>query len=253
VIRVHRPRRAPAILLNKGKAATKQLLEEYDGGARQFTFNAGIYGAASVKAALGTAQHGKCAFCESRVTHIAYGDVEHYRPKAGHRQTDGDPLRQPGYYWLAYRWSNLLFACQICNQRFKKNLFPLKDPARRALSHHHDLKAEEPLLIDPARTTPSVHLRFREEYAFARRSSLIGETTIELLGLNRPELVEFRRDRLEKLKLLAAIRDHLTSLPKSERSRSDIAHLRKLQAALEHAVSETAEYAAMARVALSAD
>ena len=77
--------------------------------------------------------------------HIAYGDVEHYRPKAGYRQDAEDPLGRPGYYWLAYEWSNLLFCCQICNQRFKRNLFPLVDPARRAETHHDDLSSEQPL------------------------------------------------------------------------------------------------------------
>ncbi len=189
MIRVHRPRRTPAILLRRGKEATIQL----------------------------------------------------------------QALGRPGYYWLAYRWSNLFFACQLCNQRFKKNLFPLRDPARRALSHHHDLSCEEPLLIDPARTTPSVHLGFREEYAYARTGSQMGETTINALGLNRPELVEVRRDRLENLKLLHASRDYLASLAKSKRSRSGAALLQKLEAALERSVRDSAEYAAMTRAALSAD
>ena len=61
-------------------------------------------------------------FCESKVSHIAYGDVEHFRPKAGYRQRPEDPLVQPGYYWLAYEWSNLLFCCQLCNQRFKATI-----------------------------------------------------------------------------------------------------------------------------------
>ena len=55
----------------------------------------------SVKDALREAQHGKCAFCESKISHIAHGDVEHFRPKAGYRQNPEDPLVQPGYYWLS--------------------------------------------------------------------------------------------------------------------------------------------------------
>jgi hypothetical protein len=50
-------------------------------------------------------------------------------------------LEQPGYFWLAYVWANLFLACQLCNQSFKKNLFPLADPAKRARSHLHDLGA----------------------------------------------------------------------------------------------------------------
>ena len=120
----------------------KRLCEQYDSspdsyksGAKAFAsrdFESGIYGAKSVKQALQKAQHGKCAFCESKITHIAYGDVEHFRPKAGYRQCPKDPLVRPGYYRLAYEWSNLFFCCTLCNQRFKGNHFPLADPARRA-------------------------------------------------------------------------------------------------------------------------
>ena len=60
-------------------------------------------------------------------------------------------MEQPGYFWLAYVWENLFFACQLCNQTFKQNLFPLANPTkRRARSHMDDLSAEEPLLIHPA-------------------------------------------------------------------------------------------------------
>ena len=114
-----------------------------------FEFNAGLYRSRSVKIALQKAQHDKCAICESKVTHIAYGDVEHFRPKAAYRQSTDGPLVRPGYYWLAYDWSNLLFCCQLCNQRFKRNHFPLIDPSQRAKSHNDEIGNEQPLLINP--------------------------------------------------------------------------------------------------------
>lgn len=55
--------------------------------------------------------------------------VEHFRPKGGWRQSPGQPIEQPGYYWLAYEWSNLFLACGPCNSRHKRNLFPLTDQA----------------------------------------------------------------------------------------------------------------------------
>ena len=100
------------------------------------------------------AQHDKCCFCESKVTHISYGDVKHYRPKAGYRQDPEEPLGRPGYYWLAYEWSNLMFCCQICNQRFKRNLFPLADPARRAETHHDDLSTKHAIFLHPGYRGP---------------------------------------------------------------------------------------------------
>jgi len=59
--------------------------------------------------------HGKCAYCESNTQVVAYGDVEHYRPKSI-------------YWWLAYTYDNYLYSCQICNQRHKSNNFPVGSP-----------------------------------------------------------------------------------------------------------------------------
>ncbi len=58
--------------------------------------------------------HGKCAYCEASTAVVAHGDVEHFRPKSK-------------YWWLAYCYDNYLFSCQLCNQSFKGNEFPLGD------------------------------------------------------------------------------------------------------------------------------
>ena len=55
---------------------------------------------------------GKCAYCEATTDIVAHGDVEHYRPKSI-------------YWWLAYTYDNYLYACQICNQLYKGDNFPL--------------------------------------------------------------------------------------------------------------------------------
>ena len=141
----------------------------------------------------------ECAFCESKIGHVAYGDVEHFRPKAGFRQRPTDPLTKPGYYWLAYEWANLLLSCQICNQRHKRNLFPLQAPEARARSHRDDVGRERPLLIDPSKADPERHISFRSEVAYAVEGSVLGKTTIEALGLNREVLRERRMELLVKL------------------------------------------------------
>src|SRR6476661_10679447 len=122
----------PFILSTKGKAARAALEQRYNAGEREFTskdFNSGIYGDKEVKETLIAVQDYKCCFCESKIGHIAYGDVEHYRPKAGWVQ-DEEPINKPGYYWLAYEWDNLLLSCEKCNQRYKKNYFPLANNSR---------------------------------------------------------------------------------------------------------------------------
>ena len=56
----------------------------------------------------------KCAYCETPTLPGAFGDVDHYRPKSS-------------YWWLAYCYDNYLAACQLCNQRFKKDIFPIQN------------------------------------------------------------------------------------------------------------------------------
>jgi uncharacterized protein (TIGR02646 family) len=257
MIRVTKPAQAPAILRNRGRTATEALCaaydlspEEYANGLILFEFDSGLYGAKSVKNALRKVQHDKCAFCESRFTSTSYGDVEHYRPKAGYVQHDGDDLSRPGYYWLAYEWANLFFSCQICNQRFKRNLFPLKDPARRARSHQDSLDGEEPLLIDPGRDDPQLHLGFREEYVYAINGGQVGRATIEALGLNREEIVEQRRDYLRPLKLLREARDTLAAIPTAQRRPKQQNLLERIDAELAEYVKDQAPYTTMARAAL---
>ncbi len=100
MIRIEKPTKSPAVLQNRGRKVTQQICGEHDGKApavKSWKFDSRIYAAKSVKAALRKAQHDKCAFCESKISHIAYGEVEHFRPKAGYRQTVNDPLTQPGY------------------------------------------------------------------------------------------------------------------------------------------------------------
>jgi uncharacterized protein (TIGR02646 family) len=243
MIRVKKQEQAPRILRERGQRTTEVNRQAFIDGERTFTFDSSIYGAKSVKNALVKAQQGKCAFCESQVRHIAHGDVEHYRPKGGVRQREADPLDQPGYFWLAYGWENLFFACQLCNQSFKKNLFPVADPTRRARSHLDDLAAEQPMLIHPADEEPSALIGFREEMAFPIDDDPRGRTTIEVLGLNRDELAEFRLDHLKPFRLL---RQALPLLP------ADSAEAQEIQALFEQAVLPRAQYSSMIRALLDA-
>jgi uncharacterized protein (TIGR02646 family) len=246
VIRVHKSNMPPAILRNRGRTATETLCAAFDVGETEFDFDNSLYAATSVKKALRKAQHDKCAFCESKVSHIAYGDVEHFRPKAGWVQRDGDALTRPGYYWLAYEWANLFYSCQLCNQRFKKNLFPLEEGSLRARSHHADPADEKPLLIDPGREEPERNLGFRAEIAYPVDDSAKGQTTIDVLGLNRPELTEVRRDRLRTFRLLLRTLREWREQEPTPLIRSQI---ERLEAELEKWIQDGAEYAAMMRAA----
>lgn len=195
----------PSVLQNKGKAQQQALCSAYDQGQRKFEFDSAIYGKASVKTALLKMQHDKCCFCESKISHISYGDVEHYRPKGGYKQTEQDELHVPGYYWLPYTWENLLLSCTLCNQQFKKNLFPLLEAQKRALSHYDDIALEQPLLINPSVTDPRQYIGFRQEIPYAIEGNRYGKETIAAVGLDREALNEKRRSHLELINGLFAV------------------------------------------------
>jgi uncharacterized protein (TIGR02646 family) len=249
MIRVTKPAQAPAILTTKGKnkrrancAAFTRHEADYRAGGKSFTFDSKIYGHKSVKEALKRAQHDKCFLCESKIPHVAYGDVEHFRPKAGYRQDDADDLHKPGYYWLAYEWDNLFFACQLCNQQFKKNLFPLAESSGRATSHKDDLRRERPLFIDPSADDPEQVISFRAEVPFPLNGDQRGEATITQLGLARPKLNEKRYEHYDMLRLIYKIARKDPPIPESVEARDLLAR----------AVEDSAEYAAMIRAAVAA-
>lgn len=185
--------------------------ETFASGEAKFEFSE-VYKAAEVKDALVAAQRGKCAFCESFVLATGPGDVEHYRPKAMWQQAEGKPRRYPGYFWLAYDWANLYFACSRCNREYKRNLFPLRDNRSRAKPKTRSASKEKPLLINPGTTDPTDHIGFRQEYAYPMHDSREGATTIEVVGLNRDAVAEARRHHLDTVKVLVGYRQLLREI-----------------------------------------
>lgn len=203
MIRVHKSTSIPVPLrgpTSSGGKATTKLIAAYDAGERSFEFSSKIYGHPKVRAALIADQRGKCVFCEAKVTHTQYGDVEHFRPKGGYQQSLDDDLIQPGYYWLAYEWSNLTLSCQLCNQAFKRNHFPLFDVTKRAKSHRDKITGETPILVNPVAEDPEPLIGFRDEVAFGIDGEGRGETTIETVGLNQSNRMESRREALMELR-----------------------------------------------------
>jgi uncharacterized protein (TIGR02646 family) len=249
MIRIHRPPNAPAVLLAEG--AARRLAHEaeidadpgaFSSGTTTLAFDRAVYAHPSVKQRLVAMQHEKCAFCEAKPLHVSDGDVEHFRPKGGMRQADAEPLQRPGYYWLAYDWTNLMFACERCNRRHKKNLFPLIDPSRRATTHRDDVADEVPVFIDPSAEDPAQYIGYREHVPIAIGGNARGQQTIDALGLRRRDLTADREEHLVRMRLLHAVASN-AAVP---------AELRTEAAALvARATSAAAEYSLMCRSAVN--
>lgn len=227
----------------KAEAATEAVIHAWETwrdngslGEFKYTFNEKIWGELK-NWLLKNVFNDKCAYCETREVRSDY-DAEHFRPKAGIRikvagrkkQSDceipdeyGNSIKHPGYFWLAYTWSNLLPACRHCNSaRGKKNQFPVKNShvgVKRLSATEvaglacpriqskvktrsdiyylqlEDLTAlEDPLLLHPYFDDPSEHLVFGEFGVVAPRDgSEKGMNSIEVYNLDSEPLVTARQ------------------------------------------------------------
>lgn len=216
----NKPEKRPAILYKDGKdkgkdrleVATDKLIATFEEDPNLFTnptkdnkieFDSSLYGHDDIKTTLIESQFDKCCFCEAKVSHVAYGDVEHFRPKAAYRQEKGDTLKRPGYFWLAYDWDNLLFSCQLCNQRYKENLFPLYDTRTRITKPTQDWKTEQSIFIHPVFEDPEIHITFVNGDVKAK--TVRGYKTLKALGLDRIKLTDRRSEQLEPIQSLINI------------------------------------------------
>lgn len=173
-----------------------------------------IWRKAKYKKAFSDAQHGRCGYCDRLVDPNEYGDVDHYRPKGRVDEMD-DPkaeakcLREEpprvkavsadGYDWLRYSWANYLFACEKCNRRFKRCLFPVTGGSRTLPLTQQGSAAEQALLLWCYGTVnPGDHLELTRVGSIgARNGSLTGKATILTCGLSRGRLQQARLDRCE--------------------------------------------------------
>ncbi len=179
--------------------------------------NSSIWGEA--KKQLLTESKDKCAYCETPVAVVDYGDVEHFRPKSI-------------YWWLAYCYENYLPSCAICNQRYKRDNFRIQNSRMPGLSvaatHtdeqllamaaaltpdpvddtagmprqelHKAMAAEFSLLIDPYFEDPAEYLAYKpvlvnkEIVVVATKPAYepVVEACNDFFGINRKELLDMR-------------------------------------------------------------
>jgi len=129
------------------------------------------YSHQDIKAAIVAETFGKCAYCESKIRHVAYGDIEHITAK------NNDPE-------LWFSWKNLTLACDICNTN----------------------KGTKSGIVDPYGQDPEERIIFFGHAALPIPGDEDAALTIRFLDLNRDELVSKRQERIEYLcKFLSTI------------------------------------------------
>lgn len=179
--------------------------------ARQIERAVSKYRHKQIKSALVEMFRGKCAYCESKILHVDYAHIEHFRPKAN-----------AAFWGLVFEWENLFLSCAVCNgPSFKGDRFP-------------DAASGGPP-INPCDDLPDAHLAFNfdpvTKVSTVCPRTARGKITVDLFGLNRPDLREYR-SRI--LAMIFALSRFATTDEEARRL-------------LEQARSDGGEYAAFAR------
>ncbi len=237
MIHVERPKKAPEFVNSAAFTKEKKRLKDFfriAANAKQQRYDFQFDLLNKFKPALQSIFHNKCAYCESSHSKAGYGDIEQFRPKSL-------------YWWIAYEWENQLISCQACNQRFKKIYFPVEKTRQYSELVNQNVaalnKLEEPLLINPFDDEPSEHFSYklvdkhkqiRIEYLTTKAS-----ITIDILGLNRPELAERRYQHFRQFKLLVGIVEKIKPVSSATKE--------KIVTELKVAMNASSEFAGMTR------
>ncbi len=162
-----------------------------------------------VKKTLWEYHHHKCCYCERKRDLKRESDVEHFRPKAAVQEEN----QHTGYWWLAYDWENYFFSCKLCNQKYKKDHFPLLPEGKRAYRADDQLSEEKPVLIHPINDNPEEMIGFDWQHAKGVLVKAIGlddkhrgyKTANELTGINDPILMRQRAEIIPELQGIAQV------------------------------------------------
>ena len=209
MLRLTRSDDAPDVLMRdsaRRRAAERTIASMVESGelpsSRDF---AALWREPAVRNALWNMQKGRCCYCESLREPKRESDIEHFRPKT--EITEECPSR-PGYWWLAYEWSNLFFACKICNEEYKRTHFPIR--GTRATGPGDELGAEDATLLNPSCDDLDDAIDFDWD-TLEKNVFIFGvggdaervRTTVKIIGLNRPLLARQRWDALVPLRIIA--------------------------------------------------
>ena len=158
----------PGILANNGQRWATEYLQGLK--ARNLTDAQKFrYRHPNIKEALREETHDKCAYCESKISHVHPGETDHILPVS----------RRPD---LCFSWTNLAYVCSECNRR-KSDYYSETEP-----------------LVNPYVDEPSMHLNFFGPLVLHRDAK--GLRTTRKIGLSRVQLMERKQERIEQLNFL---------------------------------------------------
>ena len=141
---------------------------------------------------LGILFDNKCAYCEQHLPN-AVMHIDNFRPVSGFVDVKSGEAYPLHYLWLKNSWDNLYLCCPECN-RHKRNKFPISNKVCEIFATGDELRHEYPLLLDPCDPIEPIgdHLSFIADGMVTPLSER-GEVTINILKLNRPQLVRARK------------------------------------------------------------
>lgn len=158
----------PQILVANAAKWTQEYCSCLSAGQKPSEQVATRYKDPTIKATLEQETHEKCAYCESKIKHITYGDIEHILPKNKDARPD-----------LYVEWSNLTLACEQCNRSGKRTYY---NP--------------QLLLINPYVDDPDWHFNDIGPLIMPMPGDDRSYVTRNILKLNRAALVERRTERI---------------------------------------------------------
>lgn len=139
------------------------------------------YAHEDIRAALEAETRSKCAYCEGRVSDVAYTNIEHKLPKSKHPH-------------LVCAWENLTIACPRCN------------------TNKDDYDAPECPLLDPYTDDVEEAVAFGGPLALPRGGDR-SRATITILRLNRMDLLFARGEALSRLDRLLDLVERAANEP----------------------------------------
>lgn len=161
----------PQSLIDNGDKWTKDLMNDFYQTNVIDKTKQNKYNKPDIKQALIDETNEKCAYCESKITHVYPGDIEHIIPKSL-------------YPRLTFSWNNLTLGCFWCNNKKR------------------DFLSKECMLLNPYKDKTNIHLRAFGPIILHINNSKRGEITWRKLELNRTELRDKRLEKIEELKNL---------------------------------------------------